>query len=161
MNILNQALVVNQALEDIDASNLTASTGEGSLVELLQNRTNVTKVETGANVSTAESSGNYVLFFNDGMTFEFPSATTKCTDAEPCKGVIDAISGPGKGMNKVTSNGTTTDKKVKTTDIGDRWPVKIYASRVEPNSHSGRLIMYGVNSAATAAQQGQQQGGGS
>ena len=153
MNVLNQALVVNYALEDLDAGQASSGTEEGSLYNIFKSRTNVVR-------ETVEND-NYVLFFNDGMTFEFPQAAHDCTaDANKgvgtwsendCIGIIDTIGGrkinneSAKGPNKITeavTNSGEANAKVRTEDIYDQWLVNIIDDKVEPGNEAARLIMY-------------------
>ena len=138
MNVLNQALVVNYALEDFDAGSAASQTGETSLYAIFKNRTNVMKTST-------EETNNYTLYFNDGMTFSFPKGAHDCTETSyktnSCFGVIDTIGGPSKGPGKLTSV-TTNASRVKSEEIGDTWAVRIVGDKVEPANKAAELTMY-------------------
>ena len=135
MNVLNQALVVNYALEDFDAGQATTGTEdqEMSLYGIFKKRTNIMKTDA--------SGSNYVLYFNDGMTFEFPKNSNACTSTSPCKGVIDTIGGPSKGPGQVT-HVPQSATRVKSEEIFDGWAVKIEGDKVTPNDKATELVMY-------------------
>ncbi len=148
MNVLNQALVVHNALEDQTTADLTGtSSGTDdplSLAGLIQEKANVIKVEKH---TSGQATNNYVLYFNDGMTVEFPADAKECKESAPCKGIIDTISGPDKGTMKGGAlsgeNVAAGSSRVKTEEITDRWPIRIHDDVVEPANAAGRIILYG------------------
>ncbi len=158
ISVLSQAVVLNIALDDYDLSEVTSTETDGtspSLYNLFHNRMNVVNISTGGGddswtaVNAASDiefagSGNYTLFFNDGIVLTFlknaegddlnsesatdtigdagvegSTRTTYCTAYHPCFGVID-VNG-SKNPNKVVvcdEYGATQWKEGNTTDDG-------------------------------------------
>lgn len=152
LSVLSQAVVLNVALDDYDLSQATVAsstdTGSASLYALFNNRMNVVSTaETGAwaktdTVSPVKKSGsdNYTLFFNDGITFSFPKIKTACTEAAPCKGVID-INGEKNPNKQVACD--STEGECKVTNPTDIYPVVMYDQSVLPSTAAGRAVLYG------------------
>ena len=134
LSALSQAVTLNVALDDYNFADLDGSTYK--LADMLTNRMNVVRTETGAlklaDGSTAYSptntgatetgvgtgktldrTGNTTLFFNDGIMFSFPTGAAECSqdetlDGDPCYGFID-VNGI-KAPNKIVKcdSGTAT-----------------------------------------------------
>ena len=118
LSVISQAIVLNLALDDYDLGT-TTSTGTGandfSMFNLIKNRTNVVRTETGAidgynfilgnnatSQGTASNTGlssNYTLFFNDGIMFTFPKAAKNCTEAGAKGARADADADPTAADN--------------------------------------------------------------
>src|SRR5574344_960774 len=108
LSAISQAVVLNLALDEYNLAD-TTTTGttdtDQSIYEMLHKRLNVVKTATGTtgyviatntDVTSVNTGTNYVLFFNDGITFSFPQTAVACTtDATKgafktdCKGFID------------------------------------------------------------------------
>ncbi len=163
LSVLSQAVVLNVALDDYDLSQATTASdtdkSKPSLYALFNNRMNVVKTaETGNWVGVSSGSGesavtasggspanlsgtaNYTLFFNDGITFSFPKGSKACTEAAPCKGVID-INGEKNPNKQVACDSTTGECKV--TNPTDIYPVVMYDQSVLPATAAGRAVLYG------------------
>ena len=168
LSVLSQAVVLNVALDDYDMSQTSAS-GDTTLYNLFNNRMNVVKTSDGtttdegwesSNGTTkagfgSKGTGNYTLYFNDGITFTFPKTAVNCTEGNktvgfaPCRGVIDVngVKNPNKmaqcdGAANPDSTTAITDCKVSNpTDI---YPVIMYDQTILPNSDAGRAVLYGA-----------------
>ncbi len=163
LSVLSQAIVLNVALDDYDTSQTTATatTDTGAtLYNLFKNRMNVVAtngqgwaVGTLAEGVAAGSEGdtrvkfgdsatsNYTFFFNDGIVLTFKNDEKGCTDAKPCKGVID-VNG-NKNPNKVVScDGTTTGTSCSVDSPTDVYPIRFVGQSIYPNSDAARAVMY-------------------
>ncbi len=168
LSVLSQAVVLNVALDDYDMSQATVTDGtatngsSASLYNLFNNRMNVVKTSSGATDDTgwesgtaqfgSKGSGNYTLFFNDGIVFTFPKNGSNCTEGnattteDKCYGVID-VNGE-KNPNKVVNcdgkawNAGGEDCKVSNpTDI---YPVVMYDQTILPATRAGEAVLYGA-----------------
>ncbi len=168
LSVLSQAVVLNVALDDYDMSQATVTDGtatngsSASLYNLFNNRMNVVKTSSGATEDTgwesetaqfgSKGSGNYTLFFNDGIVFTFPKNESNCTEGnattteDKCYGVID-VNGE-KNPNKVVNcdgkawNAGGEDCKVSNpTDI---YPVVMYDQTILPATRAGEAVLYGA-----------------
>ncbi len=169
LSVLSQAVVLNVALDDYDLSQTveTGGTNSPSIYRLFKDRMNVVNddlatAETDTNkgwsatnasteVKFGPGSGNYTLFFNDGITFTFPADEGECTDGNKsiekhhCYGVID-VNGK-KNPNKVVNcdqeewNSLVEDCTVSNpTDI---YPVVFYDQTVLPKTDAAEAVLYG------------------
>lgn len=167
LSVLNQAVVLNVALDDFDLSQATTSgtSGDGvnlekaSLYSIFKNRMNVVKTSTAADykikLNGAEAdfggSNNFTLYFNDGIAFSFPASgaerNTQCTETNPCYGVID-VNG-AKNPNKETyCDGETSASYDDTQEYtvsspSDVYSVKMYDQTIVPTSNAGKAVLYG------------------
>ncbi|CCY25513.1 putative uncharacterized protein [Brachyspira sp. CAG:484] len=172
LSVLSQAVVLNVALDDYDLSQATETStkatdgSSASLYNLFNNRMNVVKTDTGSGTATwttnvsdvklGPGSGNYTLYFNDGITFTFPKTGAKaanCTEGNAtdttgnkCYGVID-VNGE-KNPNKVVNcdgkawNAGGDDCTVSNpTDI---YPVVMYDQTILPATRAGEAVLYGA-----------------
>ena len=173
LSVLSQAVVLNVALDDYDLLQATETAAgkatdgsSASLYNLFNNRMNVVKTDTGSGTATwttnvssvnlGPGSGNYTLYFNDGITFTFPKTGTKagnCTEGNAtdttgnkCYGVID-VNGE-KNPNKVVNcdgkawNAGGDDCTVSNpTDI---YPVVMYDQTILPATRAGEAVLYGA-----------------
>ena len=175
LSVLSQAVVLNVALDDYDMSQTVkdggTDTSKATLYALFNNRMNVVKTSAGkkgtdgkesggwtaSNAATDikfAQSGNYTLYFNDGITFTFPSTEGGCTEgtadgtttgAHPCKGVID-VNGE-KNPNKVVNcDGAAWDKGDDTCKVSnptDIYPVVMYDQTILPATRAAEAVLYG------------------
>jgi len=165
LSVLSQAVVLNIALDDYDMSQATETNTDGtspSLYNMFNNRMNV--VKTVVTSSTTDgwqannqtdiklgNSGNYTLFFNDGITFTFPTTDKNCKEAArahtgQCYGVID-INGE-KNPNKVVTCDNKTDYKAPVSDCTvsnptDIYPVVMYDQTILPSTDAAKAVLYG------------------
>ena len=174
LSVLSQAVVLNVALDDYDMSQTTSTTtnDNASLYNLFNNRMNVVKTDGNAYTASngaskakfGDSTNNYTLYFNDGITFTFPKNASQCTegnattdaaangtDAAPgyCYGVID-VNGE-KNPNKVVNcDGQTDPFKGPTTgncevsNPTDIYPVIMYDQTVLPATVAAEAVLYGA-----------------
>ncbi len=172
LSVLSQAVVLNIALDDYDLSQTSTGTAtdDANLYNMFNNRMNVIKTDEGSDDGTtgwndgassataifgAKASGNYTLYFNDGITFTFPKDAAGCTEAiagaasSKCHGVID-VNGE-KNPNKIVSCDDASDNtetagstnNCKVTNPTDMYPVVFYDQSILPNSPAGRAVLYG------------------
>ena len=169
LSVLSQAIVLNVALDDYDTSQTTGTDAGGttaSLYNLFANRMNVVatngqtwpvaKATDGSKSVdfTFGDSENYTFFFNDGIVLSFDKDEANCTEASPCKGVIDVNGNKnpnrvvscdsslvsGKGENQTNAAGTATNCTVDSpTDV---YPIRIQGQSILPNSDAARAVMY-------------------
>ena len=148
LSVLSQAVVLNVALDDYDTSQATG-TGTGtdskSLYAIFKNRTNVVSTGNGETWSNSNASfgasGNYTLFFNDGMAVTFPNSAKECTPTAACKGVID-VNGAKNPNKLVVCDSGSSAGSCKVTSPTDIFPIKMYDQTVAPNSDAARAVMY-------------------
>ena len=177
LSVLSQAVVLNVALDDYDLSQTTAATtnDNASLYNLFNNRMNVVKTDGNAYTATGASSGsasattvkfgdttnNYTLYFNDGITFTFPKTASQCTegnqtttaaasgtDTAPgyCYGVID-VNGeknPNKLVNCDGKAWNAGGEDCKVTNPTDIYPVIMYDQTVLPATRAAEAVLYGA-----------------
>ena len=165
LSAISQAVTLNVALDEWNFADATVtSTGadDTSIYSMLNKRMNVVRKETGTisgyNVAmrssltgvgtpAAQGSGNYSLFFNDGIMFSFPTSSTACSNdttrtVHLCKGFIDVngIKPPNKEVKCDNSGATATNCEVKNpTDV---YPVIFYDQTIVPNSPAARAVLY-------------------
>lgn len=96
--------------------------------------------ETAQSAIGTEGS-NFVFRFQDGIIFSFDGEQQNCTEAEPCKGWIDAngTKGPNRSVSCPNSGGECTD----IVKINDIFPIKFYDQTVAPASPAARAVLYG------------------
>ena len=170
LSVISQAIVLNLALDDYDLGT-TTSTGTGSddfsMFNLLKNRTNVVRTETGAiegystligssatsqTGSAADLSNNYTVFFNDGIMFTFPKAAQNCTEANTigqtnglangnCRGFID-VNGTKAPNRQTTCSGSTAGNDCVVDSPADIYPVVFYDQGIYPATAAGKAVLY-------------------
>jgi hypothetical protein len=95
--------------------------------------------------TNTNGTGNYTFFFNDGITFSFPSNSSECINraypSDSCKGWID-VNG-AKAPNKVIKCTTGSGDTCEVTNPTDVYPVVFYDQTLLPNSDAGRAVLYG------------------
>ena len=171
LSVLSQAVVLNVALDDYDLYQTTSTTtnDNASLYNLFNNRMNV--VKTGGNEYTASNattvkfgaSGNYTLYFNDGITFTFPTNASNCTEGNSnedaaangtddtpgyCYGVID-VNGEKNPNKVVTCDGTDKTwnaggEDCEVTNPTDIYPVIMYDQTILPATRAAEAVLYGA-----------------
>ena len=147
ISTLNQAVTMNVALDSTDfaalSTNVTTA-GSASLYNLFSSRMNVIRTATdGAGLDGASSkmatTGNYTLFFNDGMAISFPNTKTQCTSVTipttACVALVD-VNGSKKPNKQTVGTNTTT------LVIGDQFGVIMYDQQVLPNGEAAKLVMF-------------------
>lgn len=140
ISVLNQAIMMNVALDgnDFSALTATATNAQGnSLYNMFATRMNVVATGTNAAMDTPFSAGsNYVLFFNDGMAISFPNTATSCTSAAPCSLVVDVngVKKPNK-LSLSTTGGTTAG-------IYDEFVFKLQDQQVQAYDSKSQYILY-------------------
>ena len=175
LSVLSQAVVLNVALDDYDLSQTTAGTGSGSIYSLFNERMNVIKPLNGGEGSDNDgwaarndssvkfgqqaAAGNYTLFFNDGVTFNFDSTNEGCTDGHAsqdyedrnhCYGFID-VNG-AKNPNQIVKCDKDEegehewDDEVENCTVSnptDIYPVVFYDQSVLPKTDAAEAVLYG------------------
>ena len=153
LSVLSQAVVLNVALDDYDLSQATVSsntdTTSASLYALFNNRMNVVERSEQWNASNntavafgGAATGNYTLFFNDGITFTFPKAAANCSEAKKCKGVID-INGAKNPNKEVSCDANTSGNNCTVSNPTDIYPVVMYDQSILPSTPAARAVLYG------------------
>src|SRR5574344_1805702 len=138
ISTLNQAVNMNVALDNTDFSALTSGTTDGSIYYMFNQRMNVLSTATDT-AGIGATSGNYTLFFNDGMAVSFGAAATTCTDTttaasiKACSAMVD-VNGKKK-PNKFTATTSSTDLK-------DQFGVHFFDQQVLPAREVDRTVMY-------------------
>jgi prepilin-type N-terminal cleavage/methylation domain-containing protein len=157
ISTLNQAITMNVALEDTDFHQLASGSGAGSIYEMFNNRMNVIRTTDGADTTldpgspslTMAQTGNYTIFFNDGMALSWPTASGSCVAGTgTCDAVVD-VNG-GKKPNRLTNcNAASTTAATDTGTcsasavlVGDRYSVRFAGQGVYPNGPGARYVMY-------------------
>jgi len=171
LSVLNQAVVMNIALDDYDLKGTSVETdatdgadfNQSSVGKMITTRTNATlKTPSDAyltaiqtNVDTdSETEGspnianNYVFQFQDGIVFTFAKDAANCTETAPCKGFIDTngVKGPNKLVTCTPNEAGSCTNKVTVNDI---FPVRFYDQTVAPNSPAARAVLYGSENMET------------
>ena len=172
LSVLSQAVVLNVALDDYDMSQTTSVTTNDnpSLYNLFNNRMNVVKTNDGTGKATAwnisgkgtvtalkmgPGSGNYTLYFNDGIAFSFPKTGDKAfactegnasTNASKCYGLID-VNGeknPNKVVNCDGKNWNAGGEDCKVSNPTDIYPVVMYDQTILPATRAAEAVLYGA-----------------
>lgn len=164
LSALSQAVTLNVALDDYNFAQAVAgnAAGTANIYNIFKNRMNVVKTiegTTGYGISADTASGvastkinsgtNYVLFFNDGIVFSFPSTAANCTNDEtigaenPCYGFID-VNGEKNPNRVVKCDGAgVTDDDCVVKNPTDVYPVVFYDQTVLPATPAARNVLYG------------------
>ena len=154
-----------------DDGEVTTASGDTTLYNLFNNRMNVVKTSDGGSDEAGweasmtrgsgedakttkaafggKASGNYTLYFNDGITFTFPKDAGACTegnsttDESLCYGVID-VNGE-KNPNKLVVCDTGSDgDNCKVSNPTDIYPVVMYDQTILPATRAGEAVLYGA-----------------
>ena len=166
LSVLSQAVVLNVALDDYDLSQATSTatgTNDASLYSLFYNRMNVVKTTVGTGwsatgkagqttLTTFGDSNNYILFFNDGITFTFPKNAGNCQDYNAaagvttdkrCYGMID-VNGEKNPNKMVTCDSGKTGDNCEVSNPTDIYPVVMYDQTILPATRAGEAVLYGA-----------------
>ncbi len=169
LSVLSQAVVLNVALDDYDLSQATETStkatdgSSASLYNLFNNRMNVVKTATGTGWSASGKAGktslttfgatnNYILFFNDGITFTFPKNAGNCQDYNAaagvttdkrCYGMID-VNGEKNPNKMVTCDSGKTGDNCEVSNPTDIYPVVMYDQTILPATRAGEAVLYGA-----------------
>jgi len=159
ISFLNQAIRTNIALVP-NADFTTLSVGDasvdGSIANMFSERLRTyrvisaedTDLEVSATVNVSSAS-NYTLFLNDGIIISFPQSAQDCEKdnwrTNHCVGVVDVngIKMPNK-LSNCSGPFATTDNATCTLNdafVNDRFSIRFYDGKVEPNGNSGRAII--------------------
>ncbi len=165
LSVLSQAVVLNVALDDYDLSQATASGSaetdgtSASLYNMFNNRMNVVSTSNGEGWGPtdakfgADTTSNYTLFFNDGITLTFPkynigagkTRSAQCTEVNKCYGVVD-VNGSKNPNKLVTCDGSTdykaTDDDCVVSNPTDIYPIYMYDQTILPATAAARAVMY-------------------
>ena len=170
LSVLSQAVVLNVALDDYDLSQATETNAtkatdgtSASLYNLFNNRMNVVKTAIGTGWSATGKAGettlttfgntnNYILFFNDGITFTFPKSAGKCQDFNAaagitsdkrCRGMID-VNGEKNPNKMVTCDSGKEGDNCVVSNPTDIYPVIMYDQTILPATRAGEAVLYGA-----------------
>ncbi len=168
LSVLSQAVVLNVALDDYDLSQATETStkatdgSSASLYNLFNNRMNVVKTTVGTGwsatgkagqttLTTFGASNNYILFFNDGITFTFPKNAGNCTEGNSggttteskCHGMID-VNGEKNPNKMVTCDSGKTGDNCVVSNPTDIYPVVMYDQTILPATRAGEAVLYGA-----------------
>jgi len=167
LSTLNQAVLMNVALEDTDFSGMVKDADKDSgitveefLKSRLQSANEITDSYTAlptiaaykandddSDNVTVNNAADIVLAFADGTAFAYNKTTdARCTETTPCYGYIDVNGSTGPNQQTVCDNGTgdaTNPCVVSATGIMDIFPVKYYGQTVEPASNAARAVLFG------------------
>ncbi len=175
LSVLNQAVLLNVALEDTDFATLKedAEDEPSSMQYILTHRTMGTYNDDLYNGATAfklsadensplkdktiDKSSFHSIEFPDGTAFSYEIVTDDtgkaCTKEAPCVGFIDANG--KKGPNKeIVCSGESTEEGtgdnacyVTNDDIQDIYPVYIYGQQIVPATEAARAVLFGNDKA--------------
>ena len=167
LSVISQAVVLNLALDDYDLGT-TTQTGTGSdefsMFNLIKNRTNVVRTETGSiagyapilgsdatsqgSTSTGALASNYTVFFNDGIMFTFPQAAKNCTEVTAaggtnanCRGFVD-VNGTKAPNRQTVCSGNTAGNDCVVDSPADIYPVVFYDQGIYPATDAGKAVLY-------------------
>lgn len=162
VSTLNQAITMNVALDSADFSSLASGNGSvtNSIYYMFTTRMNVVNTTTGQDSSldtgstpVMSTTGNYTLYFNDGMVFSFPTTASSCAAGPAlsnwCKGVVD-VNG-AKKPNKLTNCDTSTTESSENSSsicgtanyvLRDRFSIRFGGQEIIPNGNGARYALY-------------------
>ena len=169
LSTLNQAVLMNVAMDDTDFSGMVAADADAGtkiadfLGARLQTASDITDQyddETAPALTTYKVDGSDVTVpqttaidtvyaFADGTAFGFSAAAASCTKAAPCYGYIDVngTAGPNQQTECDAGTGTTGDDgvacEVSASAVKDIFPVLFYGQTVEPASDAAKAVLFG------------------
>ncbi|MBE7709612.1 MAG: prepilin-type N-terminal cleavage/methylation domain-containing protein [Cyanobacteria bacterium SIG32] len=166
LSTLNQAVLMNVAMDDTDFSGMVKDGGDGTTVEAflgarLSTATDITDrygdaipalgnfyANDGDDTAVTVTNAPDVVFaFADGTAFAYNKTTdAACTKEAPCYGYIDVNSESGPNQVVACDSETGTDEKaceVSGDNIKDIFPVKYYGQTIEPASNAARAVLFG------------------
>lgn len=140
ISTLNQAITMNVALDNSDFSVLLGSNTAGSatIYNMFNERMNIIRTATDSADIGAATSGNFTLFFNDGMAISFPNDDASCTESAPCYALVD-VNGT-KNPNTMTTASDTTDPD--TLVVGDQFGIVMYDQQVLPYGEAAKMVLF-------------------
>jgi prepilin-type N-terminal cleavage/methylation domain-containing protein len=177
LSALNQMVTLNVALDDFNFAETHSSTETSyatNMYGMIKARMNVVKAvgtgltqttigytissNSGATTADSTGTGNYTLFFNDGIAFSFPTGSYGCTITSAgvvqdgaatagtgttgkCVGFID-VNG-AKPPNKFIKCTTGSGETCEVTNPTDVYPVVFYDQTLLPRSAAARAVLYG------------------
>ena len=167
LSAIAQGVTLNVALDGDDFSGATDGAGIKNILKERMNIVNGTNEAGSVPYETApalltQTTGNYSLYFSDGIIFSFsgPTAGKVCSDptdtnsginnGEKCKGFIDVngLKGPNKVVTCSNAANPGVDAAQHTADCvvknpTDIYPVVYYDQTILPNSQAAKAVLYG------------------
>jgi len=167
LSTLNQAVLMNVAMDDTDFSGMVKDADKDSgitveefLKSRLQSANEITDSYTAlptiaaykandddSDNVTVNNAADIVFAFADGTAFAYNKTTdAACTKEAPCYGYIDVNSESGPNQVVACDSETGTDEKaceVSGDNIKDIFPVKYYGQTIEPASNAARAVLFG------------------
>ncbi|MBE7710141.1 MAG: type II secretion system protein [Cyanobacteria bacterium SIG32] len=167
LSTLNQAVLMNVALDDTDFSGMVKDGDAGTTVAeflgaRLQTASDITSQYDDEEAPTIEAykandddtsnvtitnAPDVVYAFADGTAFAYnKTADAACTKTTPCYGYIDVNGTAGPNQQVTCDSGTGTADAacvVSANSIKDIFPVKYYGQTVEPASNAARAVLFG------------------
>ena len=168
LSAIAQGVTLNVAL---DGSSFADATNADGIRDILKARMNIVNgdkdkdtvpYETAPALLGTQGTGNYSLYFSDGIIFSFsgPTAGKVCSDptdtnsginnGEKCKGFIDVngLKGPNKVVTCSNAANPGVDAAQHTADCvvnnpTDIYPVVYYDQTILPNSQAAKAVLYG------------------
>ncbi len=153
VSVLNQAITMNMALDNLTPADVTATTAEygktNNLLGYLASRLNVIK-----NTSALEfgASKNAAFYTSDGMRFEVPAAgasvatvsffNSECTTEHPCLVVVDVNGDKKPNPRSLTSTDAYEVPAWNSTKINDVFPIMITSSSAIPFGTVAQRTMF-------------------
>ena len=165
LSTTNQAITMSVALNYIDFADTTTTNTNPtqSILGILISRMHVTKTASGISDTSvsrmfgATASGNYTVFFADGMVLSFPGSSTNCRVLQNgrgsiCRGIVDVN---GTRAPNYLSNCTGTQEKHVVTDatptagcnpnnaaIFDQFSIFMADQQVQPNGQAAKYVLF-------------------
>ncbi len=141
VSTLNQAVTMNVALNSEDFSNLSGTdmTHTQSTFYMLSQRMNVIESSNAGDAfGSMAGTGNYTLFFNDGMAVSFPTGAASCAaaGATNCMMVVDV-----NGRKKPNQLSTATNETTKS-NLKDQFVLDFYNQQVLPHDSKSKYALY-------------------
>lgn len=142
LSVLNQAITINVAIDGTDFSALEAgdTPGDDTVLSLFTTRMSWIKTTSAQDTAlgTAFGTGNYTVYFNDGMIITFPDSAANCTldNHDDCRIVVD-VNGVKK-PNRL-SEATSADPDAS---IFDQFVFDFYNQQVMPHDDKARYVLY-------------------
>ncbi len=173
LSTLNQAVLMNVALEDYDLSSLAkadADKQDGSvnksmayiLKQRMQSATDITSKytfpdkityyltedDTTTSSDVTPTTENFAVYaFADGTSFGYNINAENCNEkgATNCQGFIDVNGATNPNQVIACTDGTEGDGdcEVNASGITDVYPVWLYGQTIEPASDAARAVLFG------------------
>lgn len=143
VSVLNQAIIMNIALNSSDLSQAPAGQGAGSVYNMFMSNMNVVKTAAAADATlgtpfAANLGSNYILYFNDGMAVSLSNTAAACVaqTTAGCRMVVD-INGTRKPNILSTATNSTSNS-----GIADEFVLDFYNQQVVPHDLKASYILY-------------------